>query len=303
MTKITYHEPVLLSESINALQINPEGIYVDCTFGAGGYSSEILKNLNYKGRLIAFDKDEDALVNSIDDSRFTLIKTDYRFIINFLKLHHALPVDGIIADLGLSSHHIDTFERGFSFRFQDANLDMRMDKNNNITAAYILNNYSIENLNRIFKSYGEIKCAEKIANAVVENRKNKEIRIVSDLINIIKPFTKAKKENQFYAKVFQALRIEVNQELESLKLLLKQLPELLKPTGRALIITYHSLEDRLVKNFFKTGSLEGILKKDFYGNIISPWKYPPIKAIKHTEKEIKKNNRARSAKLRLAIKR
>ncbi|HRS53286.1 MAG TPA: 16S rRNA (cytosine(1402)-N(4))-methyltransferase RsmH [Bacteroidales bacterium] len=303
MTKITYHEPVLLSESINALQINPEGIYVDCTFGAGGYSSEILKNLNYKGRLIAFDKDEDALVNSIDDSRFTLIKTDYRFIINFLKLHHALPVDGIIADLGLSSHHIDTFERGFSFRFQDANLDMRMDKNNNITAAYILNNYSIENLNRIFKSYGEIKCAEKIANAVVENRKNKEIRIVSDLINIIKPFTKAKKENQFYAKVFQALRIEVNQELESLKLLLKQLPELLKPTGRALIITYHSLEDRLVKNFFKTGSLEGILKKDFYGNIISPWKYPPIKAIKPTEEEIKKNNRARSAKLRLAIKR
>ncbi len=302
MANLLYHRPVLLYESIKALNINPDGVYADFTFGGGSHSEEILKQLGKKGHLYAFDKDNDVVENTFNDSRFTFTRADYRFAYNFLRYYNSLPLDGIIADLGISSHHIDDYKRGFSFRFIDAELDMRMDINSSKTAAYILNNYAKEQLTEIFQNYGEIKYAGKIADTIINYRADKKIKKVSDLINIIEPYVPKNKKNQFYAKVFQALRIEVNDELASLKELLLQLPNLLKPSGRVVIISYHSLEDRLVKNYFKTGNFEGNLQKDFYGKIISPLIPVTTKPVIASEDEIRNNNKARSAKLRIAEK-
>lgn len=302
MNKNLYHKPVLLFESIDALVVNRDGVYADFTFGGGGHSRELLNRLSNKAKLFAFDKDENAQENIINDPRFTFIRCDYRFAYNFLRYYNAIPLDGIIADLGLSSHHIDDSKRGFSFRFADAELDMRMDVNTKKNARFIINNYSLEQLVEIFNQYGEINNSFKLAKAIVAQREQSEILLSSDLLSIAEPFAIKGRENQYYAKLFQALRIEVNDELLSLKELLLQLPEILKPSARAVFISYHSLEDRLVKNLFKTGNIEGKLNKDFYGKIISPWASSSSKVITPNENEIKDNNRARSAKLRIAIK-
>jgi 16S rRNA (cytosine1402-N4)-methyltransferase len=295
-----YHNPVLLKQCIDGLNIDPEGIYVDVTFGGGGHSREILKHLT-TGRLYAFDQDEDAIKNKIDDPRFVLIKQNFRYLKNFLKMYNALPIDGLLADLGVSSHQFDEAERGFSIRFE-AKLDMRMDQNSKLTAAEILNTYSEEDLKRIFRLYGEVDNAGYLASIIYHNRKDKAIETVNDLKVMITKCVKRGKENQYYAQVFQALRIEVNKELEVLEELLKQSLEVLKPGGRLVVMSYHSLEDRLVKNFTRTGKLEGEVEKDFFGNQITPFTQITRKPIVPDEKEIESNSRARSAKLRVAEK-
>jgi 16S rRNA (cytosine1402-N4)-methyltransferase len=295
-----YHNPVLLKECIDGLNINPEGIYVDVTFGGGGHSREILKHLT-TGRLYAFDQDADAIKNKIDDPRFTLIQQNFRYLKNFLKLYNALPVDGLLADLGVSSHQFDEADRGFSTRF-DARLDMRMDQNSALTAAEVLNNYSEADLKMIFRLYGEVENAGYLASIIYHNRKEKEIQTVNDLKSMITKCVKRGKENQYYAQVFQALRIEVNKELDVLQDLLIQTLDVLKPGGRAVIMSYHSLEDRLVKNFFKSGKFEGEVEKDFYGNQLTPFTMITRKPIVPNENEVKENPRSRSAKLRIAEK-
>lgn len=295
-----YHTPVLLKECINGLDIKPDGIYVDVTFGGGGHSREILKHLT-TGRLYAFDQDEDALKNKIDDPRFVLIKQNFRYLKNFLKMYNALPIDGLLADLGVSSHQFDEAERGFSTRFE-AKLDMRMDRNTKQTAADVLNTYAEEDLKRIFRLYGEVDNAGYLASIIFHNRKDKQIETVNDLKNMITKCVKRGKENQYYAQVFQALRIEVNKELEVLEDLLMQSLDVLKPGGRLVVISYHSLEDRLVKNFTRTGKFEGEIEKDFYGNQLTPFKQITRKPIMPDEKQIEENSRARSAKLRIVEK-
>jgi 16S rRNA (cytosine1402-N4)-methyltransferase len=295
-----YHNPVLLKECIEGLNINPAGIYVDVTFGGGGHSKEILKHLT-TGKLYAFDQDADAVKNKIDDPRFTLIQQNFRYLKNFLKLYNALPVDGLLADLGVSSHQFDEADRGFSTRFE-AKLDMRMDQNSTLTAAEVLNTYSEADLKRIFRLYGEVDNAGYLASIIYHNRKDKQIETVNDLKDMITKCVKRGRENQYYAQVFQALRIEVNKELDVLQELLLQTLDVLKPGGRAVIMSYHSLEDRLVKNFFKSGKLEGEVEKDFYGNQLTPFKMITRKPIVPDEKEIAENPRSRSAKLRVAEK-
>jgi 16S rRNA (cytosine1402-N4)-methyltransferase len=295
-----YHKPVLLKECIDGLNIKPDGIYVDVTFGGGGHSKEILKHLT-TGKLYAFDQDEDAVKNKIEDPRFVLIKQNFRYLKNFLKLYNALPVDGILADLGVSSHQFDEAERGFSTRFE-AKLDMRMDRNSKYTAAEILNTYSEEDLKRIFRLYGEVDNAGYLASIIYHNRKDKAIETVNDLKSMITKCVKRGKENQYYAQVFQALRIEVNKEMEVLEDLLTQSLDVLKPGGRLVVISYHSLEDRLVKNFTRTGKLEGEIEKDFFGNQLTPFVQITRKPIMPDEKQIEENSRARSAKLRIAEK-
>ncbi len=295
-----YHEPVLLKECIDGLNINPEGIYVDVTYGGGGHSKEILKHLT-TGRLYAFDQDEEALKNRLADERLVLIKQNFRYLKNFLKLYNALPVDGLLADLGVSSHQFDQAERGFSTRF-NAKLDMRMDRNTKHTAADILNTYSEEELKRVFKLYGELDNAGKLAYTISHVRKESVIVTVDDLKNAIGGCVKRGRENQYYAQVFQALRIEVNRELEALEELLIQSIEVLKPGGRLVVISYHSLEDRLVKNVMRSGKIDGELEKDFYGNPLTPFKVITRKPIVPSDAEIERNSRARSAKLRIAEK-
>lgn len=295
-----YHKPVLLKECIDGLNINPEGIYVDVTFGGGGHSREILKHLT-TGKLYAFDQDADAVKNKIDDPRFILIQQNFKFLKNFLKLYNALPIDGLLADLGVSSHQFDEAGRGFSTRF-DTKLDMRMDQNSALTAAEILNTYSEADLKRIFRLYGEVDNAGYLASMIYHNRKDKEIQTVNDLKTMITKCVKRGKENQYYAQVFQALRIEVNRELDVLQDLLLQTLDILKPGGRAVIMSYHSLEDRLVKNFFKSGKFEGDVEKDFYGNQLTPFTMITRKPIVPGEKEVEENPRSRSAKLRIAEK-
>jgi 16S rRNA (cytosine1402-N4)-methyltransferase len=295
-----YHNPVLLKECIDGLNINPEGIYVDVTFGGGGHSREILKHLT-TGKLYAFDQDDDAVKNKIDDPRFVLIKQNFRYLKNFLKLYNALPIDGLLADLGVSSHQFDEADRGFSIRF-DAKLDMRMDQNSKLTAAEILNTYGEEDLKRIFRLYGEVDNAGYLASIIFHNRKDKAIETVNDLKVMITKCVKRGKENQYYAQVFQALRIEVNKELDVLQELLLQTLDVLKPGGRAVIMSYHSLEDRLVKNFFRSGKFEGDVEKDFFGNQLTPFKMISRKPIVPSEKEVEENPRSRSAKLRIAEK-
>lgn len=295
-----YHNPVLLKECIEGLNINPAGIYVDVTFGGGGHSREILKHLT-TGKLYAFDQDDDAVKNKIDDERFVLIKQNFRYLKNFLKMYNALPIDGLLADLGVSSHQFDEAERGFSIRF-NAKLDMRMDQNGKQTAADVLNTYSEEELKRIFKLYGEVDNAGYLASIIFHNRKDKHIDTVNDLKVMITKCVKKGRENQYYAQVFQALRIEVNKELDVLQELLTQSLEVLKPGGRLVVISYHSLEDRLVKNIMRSGKFVGEVEKDFYGNQLTPFKQITKKPIVPSAEENEINSRARSAKLRIAEK-
>lgn len=297
---MSYHEPVLLKECIDGLNINPEGIYVDVTYGGGGHSKEILKHLT-TGKLYAFDQDEDAVKNKVADDRLVLIKQNFRYLKNFLKMYNALPVDGLLADLGVSSHQFDEAERGFSTRF-DASLDMRMDRNTKLTASDILNTYSEEELKRVFKLYGEVDNAGKLAYFIFQSRKEKAIMTVKDLKAAMERCVKRGRENQYYAQVFQALRIEVNKELDVLEELLMQCVEVIKPGGRLVVISYHSLEDRLVKNVIRSGKLEGEIDKDFYGNPLTPFKAITRKPIVPGDEENEKNSRARSAKLRIAEK-
>jgi 16S rRNA (cytosine1402-N4)-methyltransferase len=296
-----YHTPVLLKECIEGLNIQENGIYVDVTFGGGGHSKEILKHLK-DGKLYAFDQDEDALKNKPDDERLILIKQNFKYLKNFLRMHNALPVDGILADLGVSSHQFDVADRGFSIRFDESKLDMRMDKGLKTTAADVLNTYDDSKLKTIFKLYGEVDNAGQLTNMIVRSRKEKNIESVFDLKEIISKCVNKKRENKYLAQVFQALRIEVNKELEVLKEFLMQSLEVLKPGGRLVIMSYHSLEDRMVKNVMRSGKIEGEVEKDFYGNQLSPFVLITRKPIVPSDEEIEKNSRARSAKLRIAEK-
>ncbi|MEO5645341.1 MAG: 16S rRNA (cytosine(1402)-N(4))-methyltransferase RsmH [Bacteroidia bacterium] len=295
----TYHNPVLLHESLEGLSIRPDGTYIDVTFGGGGHSRAILEQLGEKGRLIAFDQDEDAVVNAINDPRFILVRQNFRFLKNFLRLHNAIPVDGILADLGISSHQIDEPGRGFSTRF-DGPLDMRMNRSASMDAEEVLNTYDERQLRNIFREFGDIDNAGKLAMAVLAAREETSIRSIAELKEAIAGCVPKGKEFQYLAKVFQALRIEINGEMEALKQLLQQSAEVLKPEGRMVVISYHSLEDRLVKNFFRAGNFEGEVEKDFYGNLIRPMEPVNRKPIVAGEEELKENNRARSAKLRIA---
>lgn len=297
---ITYHNPVLLKQAVEGLNISPGGTYVDVTFGGGGHSYEILKNLT-DGKLIGFDQDPDSFVNKIDDERFVFIPNNFKYLSNFLNFNNITQVDGILADLGVSSHQFDVPERGFSIRFNGP-LDLRMDKRKSTNAATVLNTYSEEQIANILFQYGEFRESRKIARKICQFRTDKPIETIEELLLLLKPFTQQGKENSYYARVFQALRIEVNEEIESLKSMLTQAEKLLKPKGRLVVISYHSLEDRLVKNFFKTGNFEGILNKDTFGNIITTLTPITRKPIIPSEEEIKQNNRARSAKLRIAEK-
>lgn len=299
--EIGYHVPVMLQECIDALAIKPDGIYVDVTFGGGGHSKEILKHLGPKGRLIAFDQDPDAVKNALDDPRFTLIHQNFRFLKNYLRLEGIRAVDGILADLGVSSHQFDDADRGFSIRF-DADLDMRMDQVSDLDARKVLRTYSEEDLHRIFGMYGEIINAKTLAKTIVTARLNQEINTVAELKEVIKKLVPKGKEHKYHAQVFQALRIEVNKELEALQEFLEQTVGVLKESGRLVVMSYHSLEDRLVKNFMAKGKFKGEVEKDFFGNEIKPFKVISRKAIVANEEELARNNRARSAKLRIAEK-
>jgi len=292
-----YHSPVLLKESVDGLNINPDGVYVDVTFGGGGHSREILSRLSDKGRLFAFDQDEDAIKNTIDDDRFTLIHENFRYIKRFLRFHGVRKVDGILGDFGVSSHQFDEAGRGFSIRF-DADLDMRMSKKMKTSAHDVVNSYSEEELRRMFSVYGELTNAKAIAATIVASRDEK-IDTIEDLKGIVAKFLPKHAEHKVLAKIFQAIRIEVNEELVVIEELLMQSPELLEEGGRLSLISYHSLEDRLVKRFVRSGLFEGEPEKDFYGNISVPFKRKGKMIIPSSE-EIKINNRARSAKLRIA---
>jgi len=296
-----YHTPVMLHECIGGLAIRPEGTYVDVTFGGGGHSREILSHLNKYGKLLAFDQDADAKQNVPDESRFVFIDQNFRYLKNFCRLHHAIPVDGILADLGVSSYQFDQAERGFSIRF-DAELDMRMNQQSALTAKEVVNTYSEAELHRIFGMYGEIQNAKSLANTIVTARLSKPITTVADLKNAISNRIPRGKENKYLAQVFQALRIEVNQELEALKDFLIQSAEVLVSGGRLVVMSYHSLEDRLVKNFIARGKFSGEVEKDIYGNDNRPFASVSRGAITASEEEVKQNNRARSAKLRIAVK-
>ncbi|HVS93097.1 MAG TPA: 16S rRNA (cytosine(1402)-N(4))-methyltransferase RsmH [Mucilaginibacter sp.] len=296
-----YHTPVMLKECIDGLNIRPDGTYVDVTFGGGGHSREIMKHLGKNGRLLAFDQDADAQQNLIDDERFEFIDQNFRYLKNFCKLHNAIPVNGILADLGVSSFQFDQAERGFSIRF-DAELDMRMNQADKLTAKEVVNTYSEADLHRIFGIYGEIQNAKSLAKAIVTGRLNAGINTVADLKNVISGLIPRGKENKYLAQVFQALRIEVNQELEALKDFLIQSAEVLVSGGRLVVMSYHSLEDRLVKNFIAKGKFSGELEKDIYGNDKKPLDAVSRGAITASADEIKRNNRARSAKLRIAVK-
>lgn len=296
-----YHVPVMLKECIEALNICPDGTYVDVTFGGGGHSREIMKHLGENGRLLAFDQDADAQQNIIADDRFEFIDQNFRYLKNFTRLHNAIPVDGILADLGVSSYQFDQAERGFSIRF-DAELDMRMNQASTLTAKEVVNTYSEADLHRIFGIYGEIKNAKSLAKTIVTARLNGPLSTVADLKNAINSLIPKGKENKYLAQVFQALRIEVNQELEALKDFLIQSAEVLVSGGRLVVMSYHSLEDRLVKNFIAKGKFSGEVEKDFYGNDQKPFDAVSRGAITASEEEIKNNNRARSAKLRIAVK-
>ena len=296
-----YHLPVMLNECIEGLNLRPDGTYVDVTYGGGGHSRAIMQRLGAEGRLLAFDQDADALANAIDDSRFTLIHENFRYLKNYLRLYGVRKVDGILADLGVSSHQFDVAERGFSTRF-DGNLDLRMDQRQETTARDVVNNASEKELTQLLRLYGELPNAYQMAKAIVAARAEKAIETTFDLREAVGRHLPRGMENKYLAMLFQALRIEVNGELDALQAMLQQAAELLNPGGRVVVMSYHSLEDRLVKNFFKTGNFEGVLEKDFYGNPIVPLKMVTRKAVTASEEELQRNNRARSAKLRVAEK-
>ncbi len=295
-----YHNPVLLKETVDGLNINPNGIYVDVTFGGGGHSKEILSRLGPNGKLFGFDQDEDAWENTLADDRFTLIQENFRYIKRFLRFHGIKQVDGILADLGVSSHQFDVPERGFSTRF-DADLDMRMSKRNQLDASKVINEYDEASLKRVFLDYGELKIAPALARTIIEAREIKAIATTDELKIVLNRYLPEQFKNKVLAQIYQAVRIEVNQEMEVLKEFLEQSLEILKPEGRLSVISYHSLEDRLVKRFMKNGLFEGEPERDFFGNFSVPFKSIG-KLIVPNESEIKSNNRARSAKLRIAEK-
>lgn len=295
-----YHNPVLLKETVDGLNIKPDGIYVDVTFGGGGHSKEILRRLGPNGKLFGFDQDEDAQANALQDDRFVLIPENFRYIKRFLRFHGVKSVDGILADLGVSSHQFDVPERGFSTRF-DAELDMRMSKKNELDAYRVVNEYDEANLKRVFLDYGELKVAPALARTIVEAREKKDISTTDELKKVLAKYLPEQHKNKILAQIYQAIRIEVNQEMDVLKEFLEQSLEILKPEGRLSVISYHSLEDRLVKRFIKNGMFEGEPERDFFGNFSVPFKSIE-KLIVPTDAEIKENNRARSAKLRVAEK-
>jgi 16S rRNA (cytosine1402-N4)-methyltransferase len=295
-----YHRSVLLTESVEAMNINPGGRYVDATFGGGGHAGDILKRLT-TGKLYAFDQDEEAIANRPNDPNLIMIHSNFKHIRNFLLLYNAIPVNGILADLGVSSHQFDSPERGFSTRLE-GRLDMRMDKRSRITAGEVVNTYSENALRDIFFAYGEVAQAARAASLIVHARKEQPVETTTDLMNILKPVVPAGKENKFFAQLFQSLRIEVNRELDALKEFLLSVPAILISGGRLVIISYHSLEDRLVKNYLRSGNWEGTLEKDFYGNVISPFRIITRKPVRPSDAEINENSRARSARLRVAEK-
>jgi 16S rRNA (cytosine1402-N4)-methyltransferase len=296
-----YHQPVLLHETIAGLVNNPDGIYVDATFGGGGHAREILNKLSENGRLLGFDQDKDAAKNATQDPRFQFVQSNFKHLKKFMQFYKVYPADGILADLGVSSHQFDEPTRGFSYRF-DESLDMRMDRSKETTAADIINSYPTQKLAKLLFAFGEVQNAHKIAALIEKERQINPIETTGKLVEVLSPILPKGKENKALSQIFQALRIEVNNEMEALQLLLVQSVEALKPEGRIAIISYHSLEDRLVKNFFKTGNVEGKLHKDFYGNPLTPFQLVTKKAIIPTEQEIEQNPRARSAKLRIAEK-
>ncbi|WP_188048778.1 16S rRNA (cytosine(1402)-N(4))-methyltransferase RsmH [Flavobacterium sp. GP15] len=300
-TTMEYHNPVLLHATVDGLNIKPDGVYVDVTFGGGGHSKEILSRLGPKGKLFAFDQDEDALANALPDERFTLINENFRFIKRFMRFYGIKSVDGILADLGVSSHQFDVPERGFSTRF-DAGLDMRMSQKNDLNAYKVVNEYDEANLKRVFLDYGELKNAPLLSRTIIESRENSPIKTTDQLKEVLARFLPERIRNKILAQIYQAIRIEVNQEMDVLKEFLEQSLEILSPEGRLSVISYHSLEDRLVKRFMKNGLFEGEPERDFFGNFSVPFKTIG-KLIVPDNQEIKENNRARSAKLRIAEKR
>ena len=300
-TEPTYHIPVLLHESIQGMNLHPGGIYVDVTFGGGGHSKEILRNMGEGSRLFSFDQDADAEKNIINDGRFTFVRSNFRYLHNFLRYYGVPEVDAILADLGVSSHHFDDSERGFSFRL-DGKLDMRMNKRAGMTASDIVNTYEEDRLADLFFLYGELKNSRKLAAALVKARAGKNIATINDFLEIVRPLFGKEREKKELAKAFQALRIEVNQEMEALKEMLYAATDALKPGGRLAVITYHSLEDRMVKNIMKTGNVEGKAEQDFFGNRKTPFRLVNNKVITPSEEETGRNPRSRSAKLRIAEK-
>lgn len=294
-----YHIPVLLHPSVDGMNIQPGGIYVDVTFGGGGHSREILRRMDDTARLYSFDQDEDAEKNIVDDPRFTFVRSNFRYLHNFLRYYHHEQVDAILADLGVSSHHFDDSERGFSFRFE-GKLDMRMNKRSGLTAADVVNTYSEERLADLFYLYGELKNSRKLAATLVKARASAPLTTIEEFLAVVKPLFGREREKKELAKVFQALRIEVNQEMEALKEMLSAAVRVLKPGGRLVVITYHSLEDRLVKNLMKTGNTEGRVVKDFFGRVETPFRLVTNKVIVPDEAEQQRNPRSRSAKLRIA---
>ena len=294
-----YHIPVLLHPSVDGMNIQPGGIYVDVTFGGGGHSREILRRMDDTARLYSFDQDEDAEKNIVDDPRFTFVRSNFRYLHNFLRYYHHEQVDAILADLGVSSHHFDDSERGFSFRFE-GKLDMRMNKRSGLTAADVVNTYSEERLADLYYLYGELKNSRKLAATLVKARASAPLTTIEEFLAVVKPLFGREREKKELAKVFQALRIEVNQEMEALKEMLAAAVRVLKPGGRLVVITYHSLEDRLVKNLMKTGNTEGRVVKDFFGRVETPFRLVTNKVIVPDEAEQQRNPRSRSAKLRIA---
>lgn len=299
---LPYHIPVLLHESVEGMQITPGGTYVDLTFGGGGHSREILSRMDKDSLLFSFDQDEDAEKNIINDPRFTFVRSNFRYLKNFLRYYEALPVDAILADLGVSSHHLDDKDRGFSFRFSEGTPDMRMNRKSGLTAQQIINEYSAEKLTHIFRLYGELKNGYKVAETIVKARTIEAIVSIEQLITLVTPLFPRDREKKELTKLFQALRIEVNHELEALQEMLEATIQALRPGGRLVVITYHSLEDRLVKNFMKSGNTAGEIEKDFFGRIQTPFKIVAPNFRIPSEEEIARNPRSRSAKLRIAIK-
>ncbi len=295
-----YHNPVLLKETVDGLNIKEDGIYVDVTFGGGGHSKEILKRLGPNGKLFAFDQDPDALGNALDDERFQLIHENFRYVKRFLRFYGVKQVDGVLADFGVSSHQFDVAERGFSTRFE-ADLDMRMDQTSQLSAFNVINDYDEEQIKQVLSQYGELRASSSMAKLIVESREHEEIKTSSQLKSVLKKFLSPKFENKILAQIYQAIRIEVNQEIAALREFLEQTPEILKPEGRLSFISYHSLEDRLVKRFIRSGMFEGEPVKDVFGNFEVPLKKVGGLIVPSAE-EVKLNNRARSAKLRIAEK-
>ena len=298
---MVYHVPVMLDQCLSGLDINPEGTYVDVTFGGGGHSRAILSQLNNEGRLLGFDHDLDAMARAPQDSRFTFVRSNFRYLHNFLRYYDALPVDGILADLGVSSHHLDEASRGFSFRFE-APLDMRMNQRATLTAAQVVNDYSEERLQTLFSLYGELPNSRRLAQAIVKARAAEPLRTMQQLLAVATPLMPRQREKKELAKMMQALRMEVNHETEALQEMLEAAVEALKPGGRLVVMTYHSIEDRMVKNFMKSGNIEGKVETDLYGRSYAPLRMSPSKPITPDEREVEQNPRSRSAKLRIAIK-